>query len=337
MDHTFKQHTLSEVERTWLAELAATPRRGFKTAKVRLHGRLPKGFDPAQIDRRLLWGTEVTLLGRWLLGTDPDLARDVDSVIRAIREAILVAEVEEIGALNIAKAIGLAAARVRSIMGQLSPLGHFYSSASGNGDVGIDTYRFGDDKSYDEYLEYTTLDDLLERFYLRLGPATEGAAGLSRDFETTQRTVAVGATRPGVVKPSTAFVLMSMNAADPALEGIHEAIKDACARFGIQAFRADELEHQGKITDRVIHEILTCEHLIADLTGERQNVYYEVGFAHAVGKSPILFRRKGTKLHFDLAGHNVPEYVDAAELNDFLYRRLGSVIREGALTRDRVS
>lgn len=62
--------------------------------------------------------------------------------------------------------------------------------------------------------------------------------------------------------------------------------------------------------------------MIADLTGERPNVYDEVGHAHAIGKKPILLRRTGSALHFDLANHNVREYSNSAELRAILRRQL---------------
>ncbi len=126
-------------------------------------------------------------------------------------------------------------------------------------------------------------------------------------------------------RPNTAFVMMAIDDGKPELEDIRTGIKEVFEEFGIVAITADEIEHEEAITDRILSEIESSEFLVADLTHERPNVYYEIGHAHALNKRVILMRKKGTNLHFDVAHRNCPEYENTTDLKKKLRRRLESM------------
>lgn len=125
------------------------------------------------------------------------------------------------------------------------------------------------------------------------------------------------------------FVIMQFD--DSTLNSAYEgAIKPIVKKHKYKPIRIDELQDSGKITDQIIEEISKSEIIIADLSGERPNCYYEAGFAHAIGKEMIFAVRKNTPIHFDLSAYRFIEWDTEQELRERLDSRFKSIKKRGA-------
>lgn len=82
-----------------------------------------------------------------------------------------------------------------------------------------------------------------------------------------------------------------------------EVIRPTCEEYDYKVIRADEFYTSGLIIDDITRSIRECAVVIADVTPNNPNVFYEVGFAHGIGKPTILLSdRKRDKLPFDVSG-----------------------------------
>ena len=60
-----------------------------------------------------------------------------------------------------------------------------------------------------------------------------------------------------------------MDPEQPELADVADAVRSVFWSFGIRAQRADDIEHEGLITERILNEIRSSEFLFADMTGMR--------------------------------------------------------------------
>lgn len=82
-----------------------------------------------------------------------------------------------------------------------------------------------------------------------------------------------------------------------------DVIKPMCESYGYDVVRGDDFHHSGQIMDDVTRSIRTAALIIADVTPDNSNVFYELGYAHAIGKPTILLSdRKRERLPFDISG-----------------------------------
>lgn len=94
------------------------------------------------------------------------------------------------------------------------------------------------------------------------------------------------------------FVLMPFS---DAFDDVYQlGIKPACENVGSYAERVDEQLFTGSITQRVYNQIAKADVIVADMTGRNANVFYEVGYAHALGKAVVLLAQDANDIPFDL-------------------------------------
>jgi hypothetical protein len=107
-----------------------------------------------------------------------------------------------------------------------------------------------------------------------------------------------------------AFVVMQF--AEPFNSLYTEVIRPVAESVGFEAFRADDVFKPGIILQDIIRSIVTADVIVAEVTPINANVFYELGYAHAIEKPTILLAEKptdpGKHLPFDISGFRVIFY-----------------------------
>jgi len=77
-------------------------------------------------------------------------------------------------------------------------------------------------------------------------------------------------------------------------------IKGAAEDVGAYAERVDEQMFAEGILERIFNQINKADIIVADMTGQNSNVFYEVGYAHALNKIVLLLTQDANDIPFDL-------------------------------------
>lgn len=319
------EKTPKDWEVVWLEEIARRIEEEIPIVNVEmmvsLRDQLPKGFKPSDVDRQWLYDNGPSIAGLKAIGDPTGILPDVDRGILHVKERLLKdPRLTSMTAAELSEHLQLSQKRAERVLRIMSSLGWF-STGGHMTDFGMTEIGLGREEVVAEYLGFESLDRKLEELQAeRVGRSFPVPSAKSR-AQAALSGVEDAALVPAT-KSNTAFVVMNMNPNDPTLADVLETIKGVCKVFGVEAFRIDDVEHSGQITPLILDSIRSSEFIIADLTGERPNVYYELGYAHAIGKRPILYRKEGTKFHFDLQNHNVPGYSNNTDLRAKLHKRL---------------
>lgn len=102
-------------------------------------------------------------------------------------------------------------------------------------------------------------------------------------------------------KAPRAFVVMQYSPEFNAL--YNDVIRPTCEKFGFEVVRADDIYKSGLIIEDITRSIQEASVVIADITPNNPNVFYEVGYAHGIKKPTILLsERERGALPFDVSG-----------------------------------
>ncbi len=110
---------------------------------------------------------------------------------------------------------------------------------------------------------------------------------------------------------------------DNAFDDAYElGIKGACDEVGAYCERVDPAMYEGVIGDRIHILISKADIVVAEMSSQSPEVFYQTGYSHALGKPVILVTRDGGDIPFNLNQYAHIVYEDIAPLKSELVERL---------------
>lgn len=166
-------------------------------------------------------------------------------------------------------------------------------------------------KDFDEYVKYIYLFDHVVINYYDPESLVNQTRSVLRSALDSER-----------IDENFVFVLMSFS---PELDDVYEALRTSARLVPNRQVTLQRIDSQMgdyKITDEILYRIRTAGLVIADLTFERPNVYYELGYARGIGKTVLHCAKQGTVLHFDIKDFKTIFYASAIELQQKMFGEL---------------
>jgi len=133
-------------------------------------------------------------------------------------------------------------------------------------------------------------------------------------------------------KKQTAFVIMQFTSEFDTL--YNEVIKPTIESYNIECIRGDNIYTNGLILNDIEKYIQESFFIVADITPNNPNVFYEVGYAHAIRKPLILLcdSDKRENLPFDISGFRTIMYSDSiagkTKIEERLKKHLEHIVKQ---------
>jgi hypothetical protein len=107
-------------------------------------------------------------------------------------------------------------------------------------------------------------------------------------------------------------------------EDTFTTLKEVCKENQLKWDRTDQDPTTNRVYKRIVSGIQRATFVIADVTFATLNVYYELGYAEALGKPVIVVAKEGTELPFDTRDIPTAFFRNQTRLKDELSKRIGS-------------
>jgi hypothetical protein len=123
------------------------------------------------------------------------------------------------------------------------------------------------------------------------------------------------------------FVMMPFS--EPFNSLYEDVIKEVAISAGFDIVRADEILGPGIIIADMQRQITECQAVVTEISTANPNVFYELGYAHALGKPAVLLirRESGRDIPFDIRGYRAIVYDDSISGKKIVERNLEQHLR----------
>ena len=138
------------------------------------------------------------------------------------------------------------------------------------------------------------------------------------------------------IDPYNVSVMMSYNPKNKKLDDYFDAMEAAVTSISPSfcCHRVDKIPGSPKISAEFRSLAAGAQCVIIDLTENKQNVYYELGYLHALGKTCIITAEEGTTPTFYPAEYRILFYQSARELREKIKDELVRVLSIGTMRRE---
>jgi guanylate kinase len=130
------------------------------------------------------------------------------------------------------------------------------------------------------------------------------------------------------IDPYSFPVMMSFNPENKKLDDYYDAIESAVKSLSPQYLcrRIDKIPGSPKIASEFRRLAVSARCVIVDLTENKQHVYYELGYLHALERTCVITAEEGTQISFYPAEYKVVLYRSARELRQRLQQQLSELL-----------